>query len=182
MAIRWAKEEAMQVRVTGRNIDLTEAMKDYVHKKIGRLDKYLEEPIVIQVVLSVEKFRQIAEVNISSKSGNFRGSEESHDIYASIDMVMDKLEKQVRRRKEKLQNRSWEPISEMLLTVSEEPVEDSRVVEVKRFAMKPMSLDEAILQMDMSEDHFMVFLNANTTQVNVLYRRKDGRYGLIEPE
>jgi putative sigma-54 modulation protein len=97
-------------------------------------------------------------------------------------MVMDKLEKQVRRRKEKLQNRSWEPISEMLLTVSEEPVEDSRVVEVKRFAMKPMSLDEAILQMDMSEDHFMVFLNANTTQVNVLYRRKDGRYGLIEPE
>jgi len=172
----------MRVRITGRNIDLTEAMKNYVQKKIKRLEKYLEEPIDIQVVLNVEKFRQIAEVNISSKSGNFYGSEESHDIYASIDVVMDKLEEQVRRKKEKLQQRPREPFMEELTPSPEEGGEDSRVVEVKRFAMKPMSLEEAILQMDLSQDQFMVFLNADTSQVNVLYRRRDGRYGLIEPE
>ncbi len=173
----------MQVRITGKNIQLTEAMKDYVDKKIKRLKKYLDEPIGIQVILNVEKFRQIAEVNISSKSGSFYGSEESHDIYASIDMVMDKLEEQVRRRKEKIQQRPREPRpEEAVLSPSTEPGDDSRVVEVKRFAMKPMSLDEAVLQMDISEDHFMVFLNATTNRVNVLYKRKDGRYGLIDPQ
>lgn len=173
----------MQVRITGRNIQLTEAMKNYVHKKIKRLEKYLDEPIDIQVVLSVEKFRQIAEVNISSKSGSFYGSEESHDIYASIDMVMDKLEEQVRRRKEKIQQRVREPrIEKPVSSPSAGPGDDSRVVEVKRFAIKPMSLDEAVLQMDLSEDHFMVFLNATNNRVNVLYRRKDGRYGLIDPQ
>jgi len=173
----------MQVRITGRNIQLTEAMKNYVDKKIKRLGKYLEEPISIQVILSVEKFRQIVEVNISSKSGSFYGSEESHDIYASIDMVMDKLEEQVRRRKEKIQQRPREPrLEEEALSPSTVPGDDSRVVEVKRFAIKPMSLDEAVLQMDISEDHFMVFLNATTNRVNVLYKRKDGRYGLIDPQ
>ena len=176
----------MQVRITGRNIQLTEAMKNYVNKKIKRLEKYLEEPISIQVILNVEKFRHIAEVNISSKTGNFYGSEESHDIYASIDMVMDKLEEQVRRRKEKMQQRPREPEFEGREPRFEEETselrDDSRVVEVKRFAIKPMSLDEAVLQMDISEDHFMVFLNATTNRVNVLYRRKDGRYGLIDPQ
>jgi len=176
----------MQVRITGRNIQLTEAMKNYVNKKIKRLEKYLEEPISIQVILNVEKFRHIAEVNISSKTGNFYGSEESHDIYASIDMVVDKLEEQVRRRKEKMQQRPREPEFEGREPRFEEETselrDDSRVVEVKRFAIKPMSLDEAVLQMDISEDHFMVFLNATTNRVNVLYRRKDGRYGLIDPQ
>jgi putative sigma-54 modulation protein len=173
----------MQVRITGKNIQLTEAMKNYVDKKIKRLEKYLDEPIGIQVILNVEKFRQIAEVNISSKSGSFYGSEESHDIYASIDMVMNKLEEQVRRRKEKIQQRPREPRpEEAVLSPSTEPGDDSQVVEVKRFAIKPMSLDEAVLQMDISEDHFMVFLNATTNRVNVLYKRKDGRYGLIDPQ
>ncbi len=173
----------MQVRITGRNIQLTEAMKNYVDKKIKRLEKYLDEPINIQVILNVEKFRQIAEVNISSKSGSFYGSEESHDIYASIDMVMDKLEEQVRRRKEKIQQRPREPRpEEAVLSSPTEPGDDSQVVEVKCFAIKPMSLDEAVLQMDISDDHFMVFLNATTNRVNVLYKRKDGRYGLIDPQ
>jgi len=173
----------MLVRVSGRNIDLTQAMKDYVNKKIKRLEKYLEEPINIQVVLTIEKFRQIAEVSISSKSGNFYGSEESHDIYASIDMVVDKLERQVRRKKEKLQHKNREAIPvELSQFEEEEYVETPQVVETKRFAMKPMSLEEAILQMELSDEGFMVFLNANTNQVNVLYKRKDGHYGLIEPE
>ncbi len=174
----------MQVRITGRNIQLTEAMKNYVDKKIKRLEKYLDEPIDIQVILNVEKFRQIAEVNVSSKSGSFYGSEESHDIYASVDMVVDKLEEQVRRKKERLQQRSRELRGEEMAFSSESPEhsEDTHVVEVQRYAIKPMSLDEAVLQMDLSDDHFMVFLNAVTNRVNVLYRRKDGRYGLIDPQ
>lgn len=173
----------MQIRVTGRNIDLTEAMKSYVNKKVKRLEKYLEESTDVQVVLTVEKFRQIAEVTISSKYGNFYGSEESHDIYASIDMVMDKLEEQARRKKERLQQKNREAVLSNLLTAGdEEYLEGPQVVETKRFAMKPMSLEEALLQMELSKEGFMVFLNANTNQVNVIYRRRDGHYGLIEPE
>lgn len=173
----------MQLSVKGRNLEITEALRRYAEEKLGRLTKYLEQIVSASVVLSVEKHRHLAEVTLRVRDLTIRAEESTGDLYSSIDLVAEKLERQILRYKERIvahtvraPREAREPGEERLAD------EGARVVKTKRFAVKPAEVDEAILQMDLLGHNFYVFRNARTEDVNVLYRRRDGNYGLIEPE
>ncbi|KUK82500.1 MAG: Ribosome-associated protein Y [Pelotomaculum thermopropionicum] len=175
----------MQVQVRGRNIEVTDALKDYVAKRLGKLDKYMENLGDAQVALTVVRGFHRVEVTIPIDGMILRGEESTGDMYASIDLVVDKLEKQIEKYKGKLQKRGNRFIEGQRATapVKKEDEDDGpKLVRTKRFAIKPMPVDEAILQMNLLGHNFFVFSNAETEQVNVVYKRKDGNYGLIEPD
>lgn len=177
----------MQVAVFGRNVEVTAALREYVEKKLKRLDKYIQAPLGAQVTLEVERGRHIVEVTVPMNGLLLRGEEATSDMYASVDLVVDKLEKQVVKYKTRFTRRKAAAAAASAAPAPSEtePVaaEDSdRVVKVKRFALKPQSVEEAILQMNLLGHDFYVFTNAETQDVNVVYRRHDGDYGLIEPE
>ena len=175
----------MQTSVTFKNIDSSENLRSYVADKLDRFDKYLYNPAEASVVLSVEKFRHIAEVNINGDRLNIQGKEETEDMYSAIDMVLDKLEKQIKKSKEKLSDersggRMRARAGMPLEAISAED-DFEKQIKIKNIEYKPMDVDEAIMQMELVNDNFMVFTNARDSRVNVLYRRKDGHYGLIQP-
>ncbi|KMT23380.1 ribosome hibernation-promoting factor, HPF/YfiA family [Clostridium cylindrosporum] len=173
----------MKFKIIGRNIEVTEALKDSIEKKIGRLDKYFNPDLEAKVTLSVEKNRQIVEVTIPTNGVIVRGEETTEDMYTAIDRVVDKIERQIVKHKHKIERRGDFTQS---LRFSEIPTEtdedDSKVVKTKKFAVKPMDIEEAVLQMDLLGHNFFVFRSSDTDEVNVVYKRKDGNYGLIEPE
>jgi putative sigma-54 modulation protein len=177
----------MQTSVTFKNLKASDHLKDYVGTKLNRFDKYLDNPAEANVVLSVEKFRHIVDVSIIGDRLNINGREESEDMYASIDMVLDKLEKQIKKSKEKNRkhragNRGRAKEKGVFTEDIAVPViSESPRVEVMNIEYKPMDEEEALMQMDLIDDHFLVFTNAKTDRVNVLYRKKDGNYGLIQP-
>jgi putative sigma-54 modulation protein len=175
----------MQTSVTFKNLDPSENLKSYARGKLDRFDKFLDNPAEANVVLSVEKFRHIAEININGDRLTINGKEETNDMYSAIDMVLDKLEKQIKKNKQKirerrgaLKTRTKEMIAENIAPVEEEP---AREIRIKNIEYKPMDVEEAVMQMDLVTDDFLVFTNARTDQINVLYRRKDGDFGLIQP-
>lgn len=175
----------MQTSVTFKNLDPSENLKAYVRDKLNRFDKYLYNPAEANVVLTIEKFRHIAEVNIIGDRLNIIGKEETEDMYSAIDMVLDKLEKQIKKNKQKYRERRSGPKSGIkgMATPGEAPPEEdagSRIT-VKNIEYKPMDIEEAIMQMELVNDNFLVFTNSRTEKVNVLYRRKGGHYGLIQP-
>ncbi|NPV73163.1 MAG: ribosome-associated translation inhibitor RaiA [Pelotomaculum sp.] len=174
----------MKVQVRGRNIDVTDALKDYVVKRVGKLDKYIDNFGDAQVTLTVEKESHRVEVTIPVNGMILRGEESTGDMYTSIDLVVDKLEKQIEKYKGKLLKRGARFTNDHKTAAPAVPEEEDgpRLVRTKRFAIKPMPVEEAILQMNLLGHSFFVFSNAETEQVNVVYRRKDGNYGLIEPE
>ncbi|MBU5270113.1 ribosome hibernation-promoting factor, HPF/YfiA family [Clostridium cochlearium] len=175
----------MKITVTGKNIEVTNALRNVVEKKLEKLDKYFKPDIEAQVTLSVEKNRQIIEVTIPFNGVILRGEEANEDMYASIDLVIDKLERQIRKQKTKLQKRMYGDSLRFQFIPDYEgdkSKEESKIVKTKRFAMKPMSSEEAVLQMELIGHNFFVFENGDTGEVNVIYKRKDGNYGLIEPE
>lgn len=175
----------MKVLVRGRNVEVTDALKDYVAKRVGKLDKYLDDLEEAQVILSVENQSHKVEVTIPLYGMIIRGEESTGDMYTSVDMVLDKLEKQIEKYKGKIMRRRQQNDQKAVaeaLEPEQEGEEGPKVVRTKRFPVKPMAVDEAILQMDLLGHSFFVFPNAETEQINVLYRRKDGNYGLIEPE
>lgn len=175
----------MQTSVTFKNIDPSEHLKSYVGDKLNRFDKYLYNPAEANVVLSVEKFRHMAEINITGDRLNINGKEETDDMYSAIDMVLDKLEKQIKKNKQKTRehrtgSKLWtQNIIEEDAAFTED--EDAGRVRIRHIEYKPMDVEEAIMQMGLVTDNFLVFTNARTDKVNVLYRRKDGDYGLIQP-
>lgn len=170
----------MKIAVRGKNIELTNALKEYVEKKLVKLGKYLDIAEA-QVTLVVVKDTHKVEVTIPVNGLILRGEEETGDMYSSIDMVVDKLEKQIDKYKTRISKKARTETKPAVFAA--EPVDDDlKVVKTKRFAVKPMPLDEAILQMSMLGHSFFVFSNADTEEVNVIYIRKDGNYGLIEPE
>ncbi|MDH3957367.1 MAG: ribosome-associated translation inhibitor RaiA [Desulfobacteraceae bacterium] len=175
----------MQTSVTFKNIDPSEHLKAYVSDKLDRFDKYLDNPAEANVVLTVEKFRHIAEINIAGDKLTIIGSEQTNDMYAAIDMALDKLEKQIKKSKQKIRERrsaSKNRNRSMLEETDIVPDEDAeRQVKIRNIEYKPMDIEEAVLQMDLIEDNFLVFTNARSDRINVLYRRKDGHYGLIQP-
>ncbi len=174
----------MQTSVTFKNLDCSETLKSYVTDKLNRFDRLLDNPAEANVVLSVEKFRHIAEINIAGDRLNINGKEETIDMYSAIDMVLDKLEKQIKKGKQKIRERRPGSKTKNLVSAqAANPPEDEteRHIKIKHIDYKPMDVEEAVLQMDLLNDNFLVFTNARSDKVNVLYRRKDGHYGLIQP-
>lgn len=175
----------MQTSVTFKNIEPSESLKKYVGEKLNRFDKYLYNPAEANVVLSVEKFRHIADVNIVGDGLTIKGKEETEDMYSAIDMVLDKLEKQIKKSKQKIRDRRGGSRAKekgtMTDVAAQDPEETPGEIMIKSIEYKPMDIEEAIMQMDLVTDNFLVFTNARTDKVNVLYRRKAGNYGLIQP-
>jgi putative sigma-54 modulation protein len=178
----------IQTNVTFRHMEASEALKDYVNEKASRLTKYIDRPTETQVTLKVEKFRQIAEVVISTNGIRIAGEESQEDMYAAIDGVMDKIERQVKKYKDKIRKHKPGQGKELRWRTDIYPREsfedDSEPVVVKtdNYYVKPMSVDEAAMQMDLTQQEFLVFNNATSQTINVIYRRKDGNYGLIVPQ
>lgn len=169
--------DAMDVIVRGKNFEVTEALKDHVTRKLSKMEKYFDHrDITAHAMLSVEKERQIIEVTVPMDSLLLRGEEESSDMYVAVDHVVDKLERQLVKYKARVkprhngESRAWP-------TVEETP----DLVRRKTFPRKPMTVDEALMQMDLLGHDFFAFTNAETEIINVVYRREDGRYGLLEP-
>ena len=175
----------MQTSVTFKNLDPSEPLKSYVTEKLDRFDRLLDNPAEANVVLSVEKFRHIAEISITGDRLNINGREEINDMYSAIDMTLDKLEKQIKKSKQKIRERragSKQSIKDITESEMEGPGDErGPQVIIRNIDYKPMYVDEAVMQMDLLTDSFLVFTNARTDKVNVLYRRKDGHYGLIQP-
>ncbi|MCL5967164.1 MAG: ribosome-associated translation inhibitor RaiA [Firmicutes bacterium] len=168
----------MDVIVRGKNMDVTEALHNHVAKKIGKLARFVDRPdVVAEAVLSVEKERQIVEVTVPLEGRLLRGEEATDDMYASADLVVDKLERQLEKLKGHLRTRHARSNGE-----DRSGSAPASVVRRKTFSPKPMSLDEARLQMEMLGHAFFAFANADTEQINVLYRRRDGNLGLLEPQ
>lgn len=175
----------MRITVTGKNIEMTSALKNVVESKLERLEKYFKPDVEAHATLSVQKNRQIIEVTIPFNGVILRGEEENKDMYASIDLVVDKLERQIRKQKTKLQRKVHADSLkyQFIPDYEKEDVgKEQKIVKTKRFAIKPMSNEEAVLQMELLAHSFFVYKNADTGEVNVVYKRKDGNYGLIEPE
>lgn len=174
----------MQTSVTFKNIESSDILRQYVCDKLDRFDKYLYNPAEANVVLSVEKFRHIAEINITGDRLNIIGREETEDMYAAIDMVLDKLEIQIKKNKEK--NRDHRSGKATVRTMADHGApaadEDSGGrIRVQNIDYKPMDVEEAVEQLELLDQSFLVFTNARSNQVNVVYRRKNGDYGLIQP-
>lgn len=182
----------MQLSITGKNLEVTDSLHAYVEKKIGRLDRYLPDVIDARVELSVEntraaRDRQTAQITLRTRHMILRAEEASSDMFASIDAVVEKMQRQADRYKGKRwakRGAAEEPEVEIMSGGEEEGAEEAQPVisRVKRFAMVPMDEEEAIEQMELLGHDFFVFYNVNLGQINVVYRRRDGDYGLIQPE
>ncbi len=179
----------MDITVTGRHVEVTPAIREYATKKLDHIGIDFPRMLSAHYILEVDKFRQIAELII--QCGNhitIEATEVSEDLYASIDRVVDKAARRMRKYKTRLQNHHQREgasfhVDEQVLTHDlQEDEGHHRVVRTERFAVKPMSVDEAVLQMELSEGHqFIMFMNAETDKINVLYRRRSGDFGLIQP-
>jgi putative sigma-54 modulation protein len=181
----------MQFNVRGLNMEITDALQEYLERKIGRIEKYFDAPLdsEVHVTMSVVRDKHNVEVTIPLNGVLLRAEEKSEDMYASIDRVEEKLERQIRKHKTKL-NRKFRQNGSLkmffndnvptITTTEEEDLDE--VVRTKRFNFKPMDVEEAILQMDLLGHSFFVFSNTVSNEMNVIYKRQDGRYGLIIPE
>jgi putative sigma-54 modulation protein len=175
----------MKFIISGKNFDVTDALKERVRKKLGKLDKFFNPRTEAHVTMSIQRNKPILEVTIPANSVTLRAEVSCDDMYACIDKAEDILERQIRKYRTRLEKRlhsgAFKP--EYFSTAADvEEETDFNVVRTKRFAVKPMPVDEAILQMNLLGHEFFMFSNADTNQVNVVYKRKDGNYGLIEPE
>lgn len=184
----------MLIHIKGKHVEVTDALKSYIEKKLQKLDKYFQEIREANVTLSVQRGMQIVEVQLEGDGILLRGEERrGNDMYASIDEVVEKLESRVKKFKGKRAGKSIDegPKEKSALkdqamvnafgTEEEEPVEMPILVRTKRFALKPMTPEEAAQQMELLHHDFFVFRNSDTEDVNVVYKREDGNYGLIEP-
>jgi putative sigma-54 modulation protein len=173
----------MKLNVRGKNIEVTEALHDHVEKRIGKVNKYFEFDTEAQVALGVVRGLHTVEVTVGINGMILRAEEATGDMYASIDLVVDKLERQIAKYKTRINRKSRQGGGIKALNELPQVTEDEEmtVVRTKRFLVKPMPVEEAILQMNLLGHDFYVFADAETDEINVVYRRKDGRYGLIEP-
>ena len=174
----------MRYTITGRNIEVTPGLRAAIEEKIGKLDRYFTPDTEVIVTMSVQKEQQKIEVTIPVKGSILRAEESSSDMYVSIDLVEEIIERQMKKYKNKLIDRkqSAQAFSELFLNEDSYEDEEIRIVKTKRCAMKPMYPEEACIQMELLGHSFYVFLNAETDEVNVVYKRKNNTYGLIEPE
>ena len=173
----------MKFTIRGKKLKVTDALKSYIEEKIGRLDKYFENPdnISANVLIRLSGNNQVVEVTINTHGLILRGEESNKDLYASIDLVTDKIERQIRKNKTKIHKKTSKETIRDFREFETEEVEDNKdVVKRKTIDMKPMSEEEAILQMNLIDHDFFVYKDADTNNVNVVYKRKAGDYGVIE--
>ena len=174
----------MNYRISGKNIEVTEGLRTAVQDKLNKLEKYFTDETEIQVTFSVEKDRQKIEVTIPVKGSVIRAEQVSDDMYVSIDLVEEVIERQVNRYKKKLvdQQQNAAFFQKEFLEDDEADDEEIRIIRSKKFGIKPMYPEDACVQMELLGHNFYVFRNAETDEVNVVYKRKGNTYGLIEPE
>ena len=174
----------MRYTISGKNINITPGLKDAVESKLGKLERYFSPDTEVQVTLSVEKGRQKIEVTIPVKGSIIRAEQDSSDMYVSVDLVEEIIERQIKKYKTKIVDKKQSALafSEAFLQEEAEQEETVNIVKTKRFAMKPMDAEEACVQMELLGHNFFMFLNADKNEVNVVYKRKGNSYGLIEPE
>jgi putative sigma-54 modulation protein len=179
----------MNLDITGRHIEITPALKDFAEDKLRKLTKLLDEPIEVHVVLGIEKHRHTAEIKVKSRTAILSGTQETGDLYASIGEVADKLERQALKHKEKMRNHKHRKSlrhSELAVegpTGGESAEEGASIVQRSRsYAPKPLSLEDAVIELESSGDDVLVYRDIESERINVVYRRSDGEYGLVEPE
>lgn len=173
----------MKVTVVTKNIELTPALKEMVERKVSKLDKYFESNVNAKATLSVQRNRHRVEIAIPFNGILLRAEEITDDMYKSIDKVEEKLERQIRKQRTKLSRRMNDSLRFAEIATDKFGDEhEGELVKTKRFAVKPMNVDEAILQMELIGHNFFVYKDADTNSISVLYKRKDGDYGLLEPD
>ena len=174
----------MNLVISGKNLDITEGLRSAIEEKIGKLERYFTDTTEVHVTLSTEKNRQKIEITIPMKGSIIRAEEVSSDMYVSIDLVEEVIERQLRKYKNKLIDKEQNAahLSQSFIEADEFEDEDIQIIRTKKFAMKPMDPEEACVQMELLGHTFFVFRNSETDEVNVVYKRKDNTYGLIEPE
>lgn len=174
----------MNLVISGKNIDITEGLRSAVEDKIGKLERYFTDSTEVHVTLSTEKNRQKIEVTVPMKGSIIRAEETSTDMYVSIDLVEEVIERQLRKYKNKLIDKEQNAAHLNRAFIDEDAYEEEeiQIIRSKKFAMKPMDPEEACVQMELLGHSFFVFRNSETEEVNVVYKRKDNTYGLIEPE
>ncbi len=179
----------MQIGVTFRHMKADKGIKDYVQEKVQRLEKYVSNPAEVHVVLSGEKFRHIAEITLTGNGVTLNGEGRNSDLYAAIDQMVEKAERQIRERRGKARQKrsklssSKAPIGKRARALeSGEEREIPKITQRRHPPAKPMSLEEAVAQMDLSQEEFLIFINSDSEQMNVLHRGKDGGYEWVEPQ
>lgn len=182
--IKHVKElDIMRFIITGRNIDITEGLKSAVEEKLGKLDRFFAPDTEVNVTLSVEKERQKIEVTIPVKGNIIRSEQVSSDMYVSIDLVEEVIERQLKKYKNKIVDKQQNAAAFAQEFVEKDYDDDEvKIIRTKRFGIKPMDPEEACVQMELLGHNFYVFFNSETEEVNVVYKRKGNTYGLIEPE
>ncbi len=181
----------MDIIVNGKNIEVTPSLREYAQKKAAKVNKFFaKSPIDTKVTMSTERGKHIVDITVQINGILLRGEEKSEDMYASVDGAIDKIERQIHKFKTKI-NRKLREENQVVIDVNQlnpslanypEETTQPKIMRTKRFAIKPMSTEEAVMQMDLLGHDFYVFSNSDTEEVNVVYRRRDGNYGLIEPE
>lgn len=174
----------MRFTISGKNLEVTDGLRRAVTEKLGKLERYFTPETEIIVTLSVEKERQKIEVTIPMKGNIIRSEQVSNDMYVSIDLVEEVIERQLRKYKQKIIERHQEGgnFKKEFLEKEAEPLDEVKIIRTKHFGIKPMYPEDACVQMELLGHNFFVFCNAETDQVNVVYKRKGNTYGLIEPE
>lgn len=182
----------MNIEYVGRNYSVDDSVREFIESKLSKVTKFVREPVEVRVTLEIEKHRNIADLHVAHKRGVFQATEETGDMYESLNMALEKLEKQARRSKNKKIDRRrragrqsinglrW-PL-EVLGAESLSSGGERRIIKTTHLSIKPMSIEEAALQLETGKNEFFVFRDAGTDRVNVLYKRRDDNYGLIAPE
>ena len=176
--------DIMRFIITGRNIDVTDGLRSAVEEKLGKLDRFFAPETEVNVTLSVEKDRQKIEVTIPAKGHVIRSEQVSSDMYVSIDLVEEVIERQLKKYKNKIVSKQQNAaaFAQEFVDKDYDDEDDVKIIRTKRFGIKPMDPEEACVQMELLGHNFYVFFNSETEEVNVVYKRKGNTYGLIEPE
>lgn len=174
----------MEIFMRGNKVEITDAMSSYVKEKLSKLDKYIsDENVKANVLVKVRNYTQKVEVTIPLKTLILRAEEEQEDFYAAVDLIINKLERQIRKNKAKIEKREKRGVKEFNIEdIVPESEEDEEIVKRKKIDVKPMSYEEAVLQMELLGHSFYLYKDSDTNAVSVVYKRKDGGYGIIESE
>ena len=185
--VRGHKGSKFNVSVTGRHVDVTEGMKNHAKDKLEKIKKYFPRVIDIQVIMDIQKFIHKVEINLQANHINITATEKTKDMYVSIDQAVSKIQRQLKRYKNKVQDHRPREASlvEIPMNVLKlEKVEDDfepKVIKTEKLSAKPMFIDEALVQIKLSRQSFLVFNNAENERINIMYKMEDGNYGIIEP-